>query len=269
MVDFIGIGAQKAATTWLWSMLRQHPEVKFSPLKEVHYFDVLYLGMGREERMRAIRRSVDREIERLDQDSESGRDRLAWLLRVKDESFAFTDAWYRHLFNTPGGGVTGDITPFYCALPDEGIRHVRRLAPQARLIYMIRDPLARGLSSLRYGTRNGQSPERVFSSRRFFARGDYRSNIPRWESHFAPSQILYLPFGDVKARPLELLRQVEQHIGVAPFDGYRATDEAVNVSAGIELVITEELARKVATVFAGQREFLEQRFGSDFVARIS
>ena len=269
MVDFIGIGAQKAATTWLWSMLRQHPGVRFSPLKEVHYFDVLYLGMGREERMRAIRRSVDREIARLDGASESGRDRLAWLLKVKDESFVFTDAWYEHLFETSDGALTGDITPFYCALPDEGIKHVRRLAPQARLIYMIRDPVERGLSALRYGTRNGQSPERVFASKRFLARGDYRANIPRWESHFDPGQILYLPFGDVKVRPLDILRKVESHIGITAFDGYRHAEAAVNTSGSIEATISDELAQKVAKVFAGQREFLERRFGGDFVARIS
>ena len=39
IVDFMGIGAQKAATTWLAQNLRQHPDVWIPPRKELHYFD--------------------------------------------------------------------------------------------------------------------------------------------------------------------------------------------------------------------------------------
>jgi hypothetical protein len=37
--DFLGIGAQKAGTTWLWENLRRHPEVFVPDRKELHYFD--------------------------------------------------------------------------------------------------------------------------------------------------------------------------------------------------------------------------------------
>lgn len=37
--DFLGIGAQKAGTTWLYEMLRRHPELYLAEPKEVHYFD--------------------------------------------------------------------------------------------------------------------------------------------------------------------------------------------------------------------------------------
>lgn len=39
MLHFVGIGAQKAGTTWLYEMLRQHPEISFPAGKEVHYWD--------------------------------------------------------------------------------------------------------------------------------------------------------------------------------------------------------------------------------------
>ncbi|MGD1948605.1 MAG: hypothetical protein ACFB14_03045 [Leptolyngbyaceae cyanobacterium] len=38
-IDFLGIGAQKAGTTWLWSILKTHPDVWIPPKKELHYFD--------------------------------------------------------------------------------------------------------------------------------------------------------------------------------------------------------------------------------------
>ncbi|RME99376.1 MAG: hypothetical protein D6773_13045, partial [Alphaproteobacteria bacterium] len=38
---FLCVGAQKAGTTWLARMLANHPEIFFTPVKEIHYFDHL------------------------------------------------------------------------------------------------------------------------------------------------------------------------------------------------------------------------------------
>jgi len=37
--SFLGIGAQKCATTWLSHNLSRHPEIWMPPRKELHYFD--------------------------------------------------------------------------------------------------------------------------------------------------------------------------------------------------------------------------------------
>lgn len=37
--DFLGIGAQKAGSTWIYKNLRQHPELFLPEEKELHYFD--------------------------------------------------------------------------------------------------------------------------------------------------------------------------------------------------------------------------------------
>jgi hypothetical protein len=37
--NFLGIGAQKAGTTWLHHNLQAHPDVWMPRVKEVHYFD--------------------------------------------------------------------------------------------------------------------------------------------------------------------------------------------------------------------------------------
>jgi hypothetical protein len=36
--DFLVIGAQRAGTTWLWTMLEQHPGTSLPERKEIHYF---------------------------------------------------------------------------------------------------------------------------------------------------------------------------------------------------------------------------------------
>lgn len=42
MLHFLGIGAQKAGTTWLHAMLSQHPSLKLPNAKELHYWDKQY-----------------------------------------------------------------------------------------------------------------------------------------------------------------------------------------------------------------------------------
>ena len=39
MLTFLGIGAQKAGTTWLYTMLSQHPDIAFPGHKEMHFWD--------------------------------------------------------------------------------------------------------------------------------------------------------------------------------------------------------------------------------------
>ncbi len=41
-IDFIGIGAAKSATYWIFQCLREHPEICFSSKKEIHFFDIPY-----------------------------------------------------------------------------------------------------------------------------------------------------------------------------------------------------------------------------------
>jgi hypothetical protein len=38
----VGVGAQKAGTTWLFDYLGRHPDVAMSPIKELHYFDQIF-----------------------------------------------------------------------------------------------------------------------------------------------------------------------------------------------------------------------------------
>src|SRR3989339_1804269 len=38
-VDIIGIGVQKSATTWLYTCLSEHPEIRCSSKEEMNYFD--------------------------------------------------------------------------------------------------------------------------------------------------------------------------------------------------------------------------------------
>lgn len=47
MLDFLGIGAQKAGTTWLYEMMRLHPGISFPAGKELHFWNHPYSKSGR------------------------------------------------------------------------------------------------------------------------------------------------------------------------------------------------------------------------------
>src|SRR4029079_17348643 len=85
--DFLVIGAQRAGTTWLHRVLRQHPALWLPPVKELHYFDKLNrtrTWLDAKERSRVIYRN----LERID------RWHLSYLLGAR------SDTWYAHLFHS-------------------------------------------------------------------------------------------------------------------------------------------------------------------------
>ena len=73
MPDFIGIGAQKAGTTWLYDMLAQNPSIWLPPLKEVHYFDYINAPEARRIKRTEHFEKVAKQLERgkLDKGSDS------------------------------------------------------------------------------------------------------------------------------------------------------------------------------------------------------
>src|SRR5690606_23280995 len=103
MLAFLGIGAQKAGTTWLYRQLSRHPRVRFPGGKEVHF----------------------------------------WNARIERDSLD----WYRALFSSDPALVEGDVTPAYGILEPTVIRQIHDAFPDLRIIFIMRNPVARAWSS--------------------------------------------------------------------------------------------------------------------------
>lgn len=266
MLDFLCIGAQKAGTTWLMTNLAAHPQV-WTPrfVKELHYFDKLHLGYKRDV-METYRKRGQKMVE-------TKPELAGYFEKVMDPAFAFTDPWYRHVFSVaPRRKKKGECTPLYCALPEAGVRHVHELAPNAAIIYMIRDPYDRAMSSLRMEMdhRNVTDSDKLrpfLKSSLFMARGKYSENIPRWEAVFDRSKILYIPFGDVKADPLGVMRLIESHLGLSNHEGYPRLHDRINNTKSTDKVISEETKEMVRKSVYGEAEFLACHLGEDFANR--
>ena len=117
--DFVGVGVQRAGTSWWFRELREHPDFARPPdaPKELHFFDAF-----------SNRRLSDADITR-----------------------------YHGWFPRPAGGITGEWTPVYIYEP-WAVPMVLQAAPDARVLLLLRDPIDRFYSGYRFGIGRGYSP---------------------------------------------------------------------------------------------------------------
>jgi hypothetical protein len=268
-LDFLCIGAQKAGTSWLMRNLGNHPNVWTPPfVKEVHYFDAVHAGYSKTFVLETFRSNINRVRAPALKEEE-------YFRAITDPRFAFTDAWYAHIFSrVPGDSIGGECTPNYSALPLRGIEHIQRLAPDIRFIYIIRDPYDRLLSSLRMTIhrrclKGAAQIQPLLDDLSFLNRGDYRNNIPRWESVFEKARILYIPFGHIKNHPEQVISVVEGHLNLPPFTNYRFLERRVHSTIKSGEDLPEEAIEKIRHVVEPQRKFLVEQFGKEFADHLN
>jgi hypothetical protein len=211
---FVGIGAQKAGTTWLYDQLALHPQVALPDCKEVHFFDtVCPTRGGRSFGIRRVRNLRDA----LDRGYKVGADRILEMLEM---SFG-GPASYRAFLErgvTEDSLVAGEITPAYATLTDEGFTLMRETLQDPRIIFIMRDPLDRYWSAVRMAQSNPAfldfSFHRAFKLGGHQARGDYAATIDALDRLFKPEDVLYLFYEDLISA--STLRRVAHFLGVEP-----------------------------------------------------
>jgi len=271
--DFLGIGAQKAGTTWLSQMLSQHPDIWTPPFKEVQFFNHLFIEEHRSwlgwHYKRAKANIEKRYVAR---DEEVPAEMQRYLSRVTREPM-FTNHWYKTVFSpTPEGGHAIDVTPEYSTLPAEGVEYVAKFLPEAKFIYIIRHPVDRAISQLKMNlTRARRKPASVedwlaeVEDPVLMDRGDYMTYVPRWNAHFGPDRLLYMPFGLIASDPLTFLRRVEEFLGLKPFD-YREMGKKV-FATDRSLSVPDKARARLREKLEGQFTFLDETFGKEFTSQ--
>ena len=271
---FLCIGATKAGTTWLHDRLAQHPGVMMPAIKELHYFDALHVPGHREWAGKTVAAAMKDALQqaRAPRGDPAAPDRIMLRhVRRIQEAEQFSEEWYRRCFSRQGNNrqISGEITPAYAELPDDGIEHVLRLLPEVRILYLIREPLARALSHLRMSAHRRKTPATEAALRalidadpHILSRGRYELFVPRWRRHIPPERLLILPFGHIKTQPQALLDQVTDFIGVPRLTGL-ADSRPVNRTRDIDIppAVRELLEQAVAPT----RAFLGDEFGAGFL----
>ena len=230
MLDFLGIGAQKCGTTWIFSQLGKHPNIRFPAGKEVHFWD---------------------------------------LHRERGTS------WWTALFETEAAGVKqGEITPAYALLEASMIAEIYRLAPQVRLFYSIRNPIARAWSSaLMALTRAEMTLDEAsdqwfidhFNSLGSRDRGDYLRCLENWLSVFPADALKLILLDDIVSDPRAVLVALAEHLGIHPDPFLKAElhDLATPVFEGTAHDLRPALLDHLRTLYAPSLRRLSDSLGRD------
>lgn len=273
---FLCIGAQKAGTSWLFEQLRQHPDIWLPPVKELHYFDHLFCQSTRSWSRWHIKQCISNVLRNYANNTKQlDFSYVRYLTDIASEPM-FSEVWYEAIFQRPGaqGKIIGDITPKYCAIGPEGIRYVKQLLGPVKLIWIIRDPVARALSQLRMETEKRRMKSEISvaewlelaASDDVLCRGAYLDYIPQWLAEFDKDAILFIPFKHIATQPKQVLTTVEAFIGVSHYEHYSAPEKKVNATAAFTL--PEPVIDYFSEQFHAQYQFLHTFFNADFVNNI-
>lgn len=271
--DLVCIGAQKAATTWFHQVMGRRRDIWVPPFKEVHFFDHKFCPENRIwAEANLIKGLKQAEARHLENQPVANPAYLAYLARLAAKP-NFNGTWYRDVFSrTPEGCKALDVTPEYSCLPEDGVDFVARFLPEARFVYILRDPVARALSQLRMNlARRRLDPQTdaawlaVAREEVIDNRGDYIRYVPRWQARFGPDRLLFLPFGDVARDPIGLMRQIEAFAGLGE-EAPRGLEKVI--FKGKPVVVPQIVIDDFEARFADQRAFLRDHFGAEFAARL-
>ena len=201
-VNFLlGVGAQRAGTSWTYNYVSENPQFQPGFFKEYHVFDSIYLPPA---------------LSYLDQYREDALQQEQRLeLGLPTDSFAIDrlkfiqspNLYFEHFSNLirngQGKNLTGETTPLYAALSAAAFSSIRENLLKAsftpKVVFMMRDPVARAISAARLMLRQDPSLDQgkgevdfirsVYPSIQFDLRARYDITIKNLEAVFKPEEI--------------------------------------------------------------------------------
>ena len=175
--DFVGVGAQKAGTSWWFELISEHPGVadRSDLHKELHYltrFCVEPFGPA--------------EIER-----------------------------YHQWFPRRDGTIAGEWTPDYLAYPWVA-PILAEAAPEAKILVLVRDPVDRFRSGLTFRRRMG-APNTSVTVADAVRQGFYARWLNRLYEYFPAGQVLVQQYEQCRSDPEGQLDITYEFLGLDPF----------------------------------------------------
>ncbi len=176
--NFLVIGAPKAGSTSLYHYLRSHPEVFMSETKEVNFF-------------------------------------------LEERNWGRGREWYERQFDgADGARAVGEASVRYSMYPKyQGVpERIAALVPDVRLVYVVRDPVARMVSHYEHRVRanrdDGRLEESLLENPVYLDTSRYALQIERYLEHFAPDRLLVVVSEQLRDDRDRVLEDVFGFLGV-------------------------------------------------------
>jgi hypothetical protein len=276
----LGLGAQKAGTTWFYQTVASHPQANMSLWKEYGFWDALYLSSESMRYVNYRRRlsTLENQLQRT-QTSDHDRKRRQYiglnlsldLMMKGPEQYL---AHFLSLTREDGVRLVGDITPSYARLRKPHLREISTKISDAgftiRPVFILRDPLNRLTSAFNMAIgrsiKSGGTWDNELAESKFWnfcqdphnqARTRYEITIQSLDSVFGRDGVKYLFF--------ETLFQQKELDGVFSFLGLETCPgqfhQPVNRSHR-HFDPSEATRRAVYAEFEETYTFCNERFGS-------
>ena len=229
MIDtlFLSVGAMKAGTTWLYEQLKDHPEIYFTPEKEIHYFaNVTGLENQLSHRNRIIKLLgiMNRYAQQNPSFIASRVAEIEWYSHYAKKE-ELDDAWYVKLFENSGRAICADFSNLYCQMQTSGWDRVRRVCRRVKVVYTLRNPIERIWSHYKFHLKwtgqenlvlaNGFEEYRRTLEKPFFWNNvRYATNIRRLRENLKERELKILYFEDFRAEPERLVEEVQDFVDV-------------------------------------------------------
>lgn len=265
------VGAQKSGTTWLYKRLVAHDAFRRASHKEVHYFSTVHCNglLGPARKMNAMRRMIEKNPERV---MRFIRAQATGEARPQDVARVFrpmNDDWYARFF-MGSGRYAMDFTPEYARLPDQGHAHIKRISERQKVMFLMRDPLDRALSAVRYSFKTegrdiaAASLDDILNVARrpiITSLSEYDFTIPMLKRHYAPENLRFFFYETMMREKKETLDAVCDWLEIErldlPDEDIEARDNSTP-SFAMPAPVIDELGEKLAPVRARVEEIFPE-----------
>ena len=277
----LGVGCQKAGSTWLWDYLSAHRDVAFAKPKEVHAFDaMLRPDLNAEFFLRAQVKSLSRSRQRtLFGAKKEPRDPRYVTPEIQMDMIGDPQV-YVDFFRSmaPEARVVGENTPSYSTLLPAHFRMIREwLEPHfdLRIVLLLRDPVQRAFSAAKHFKRvfketypfaldveENEYLDSILTTSYVLERQDYQRVLTGLEATFEPEQ-LHVEFYERLFTP-EAVRKVTDFLGLSPLEA--DFDKRVNAGLANASSLDPDLAAKARRAYSDTYAYCEERFGKDLIS---
>lgn len=257
------VGAQKSGTTWLYKRLAEHDETRRASHKEVHYFSTVHCGgmLAPERKLKMMQRMMERQPEKVKRFFQAQATGAPVPRDVARVFRPINDVWYTTFFHGPGRYAM-DFTPEYARLPDAGHDHVKRLSERQKVMFIMREPLDRALSAVRYSfktegrdiTAAPLEEIQAVARRPVIAQlSQYDATIPVLERNYTPENLKFMFYETMMRDKKGSLDAVCDWLKIARLDlPEDEIEKRDNVTERVPLpaAVIDELGEKLAPVRA-------------------
>ncbi len=272
-IDFYCIGAQKAATSWLYERLNELPCFSMPYIKELHFFDrsEKYPSPSKLSRP-LVSRLLDYDIlstsmlEVFSSVYRKNFKKMRWMLNWHFSNI--NNDWYLSLFENLSL-ISGDMTPAYSILDVVDIKKMYKLSPDSKIIFILRNPIERAISHLKfYHQSRGVLIDKLsINEIKFFLdsdnqvlRSDYLRTLNNYSKVYNSSNILVGFYDAIVDHPNSFLKEVVSFLGGKKNQiSSLKSNRKINVSK--KEVIDQKILNYVIQKYASDIKKLSKIFG--------